>query len=121
MLSARTGSFDFVIVYKISDLIFGVAIEEICRSSSVDFAQIKSKDELLQIHNSNHRTLMICDLVSVKEELSTMKEIGSGKNFEILGFYPHVDQGTGSLALSLGIDYVVPRSAFKAKLKSLLS
>lgn len=39
----------------------------------------------------------------------------------IVGFYSHVEGATRAAALAAGVDYVMPRSAFTAKLAELLS
>ena len=114
--------FSKIIAYKITDLLFGVRIEEICRESSASYARADSPDELIQILKGQKRSfLLICDLVSIRGDLESIKKIASENNCAVLGYYPHVDKETESLARSLGIEYVTPRSAFQMKLKSLLT
>ena len=39
---------------------------------------------------------------------------------QTFGFYPHVSQEMRTSAKESGIEYIVPRSAFRAKLETLL-
>ncbi|MHB1868245.1 MAG: hypothetical protein ACYCPP_04800 [Nitrososphaerales archaeon] len=120
-LSKARAMFDNIIAYKITDLLFGVRIEEICRNSSATYARAETADELIQILKGQKRSLLVCDLVSVRGDLASIKKITSENNCAVLGYYPHVDKETESLARSLGVEYVTPRSAFQMKLKSLLA
>jgi len=113
--------FDAVIAYKITDLMFGVRIEEICRKSSAFYVRVETADELVQALKGEKKSLLVCDLVSIRGDLASIKKIALENNCAVLGYYPHVDKATESLARSLGVDYVTPRSAFQMKLKSLLT
>jgi hypothetical protein len=100
---------------------FGVRIEEICRKSSASYTRAETVDDLIQALKGQKRSLLVCDLVSLKGDLASIKKIASENNCAVLGYYPHVDRETESFARSLGIEYVTPRSAFQMKLKSLLN
>ncbi len=112
--------FNLIVSYKISDMMFGVRIEEACKRSSAAFKKSDSFDDLRQIAAINDRVLLICDLVSVKSELGAITKLTKEKNWKVFGYYPHIDMETGSMAHSLGVDYVTPRSAMQPKLNALL-
>ena len=61
--------FDKVIAYKVYDMLFGVRIEDIRKKSSTPFQNVVGLDALSQI-TGNERTLLVCDLVTVKTELA---------------------------------------------------
>lgn len=108
-----------MIAYKVSDLLFAVRIEEASRSSSASFEKIQSIVDLKAV--STGKALVVCDLTEVKGDLGDLTKIAKERNWKILGYHPHVDTETGTLARSLGVNYVVPRSVFRQKLGSLLS
>ena len=72
--------FDLVVSYRISDMMFGVRIEETCKRSSAAFKKSDSLNELRQIATINARVLIICDLVSVKSELGAITKLAKEKS-----------------------------------------
>lgn len=112
-------SFESVLAYKVSDLMLAVRIEEICRAKGRQFSRANSFDEL--VVGLNDHSLLVCDLTLVSQDLVPLKKISEQRGCKVFGYYPHVDKETESLARSTGIDFVVPRSALQAKLRSLLS
>ena len=117
--SSSSQRFETIVIYKISDLIFATRIEEICRAKRKKFANAGSLEALRAALREND--LVVCDLVSVSKELGILKNVTKETGCQIFGYYPHVDKETETLARSTGIDFVVPRSAMQAKLRSLLS
>ena len=112
--------FNSIVSYKISNLIMASKIEEICSQLSKECSDAKTSNKLIEFLSNNNRVLVVCDLTLVKSELEELVKVIRTKNCQIFGFYPHVDKDTEIKARSLGVDYVIPRSAMQAKLRSLL-
>jgi Ni,Fe-hydrogenase maturation factor len=112
--------YDLIVSYRISDMMFGVRIEEACKRSSAVFKKSDSLNDLRSIATINDRVLIICDLVSVKSELGAITKLSKEKNWKVFGYYPHIDTDTSTLAHSLGVEYIVSRSALQPKLNALL-
>ena len=102
-------------------MMLGVRIEEACKRSSAVFKKEDSLDGLSRFSIDSDRVLLVCDLVSVKSELEAITKLAKERNWKVFGYYPHIDKEIGTLARSLGVDYVTPRSAMQLKLNSLLS
>ncbi len=113
--------FDSIVTYKISDLMIAVKIKEICARSSKEFSNAKTVEELTEILSRNRRSLIVCDLPRVKTELADVKRIASLHNCQVFGYYPHVDKETETIARSLKVEYVVPRSTLQSTLRSLVA
>lgn len=112
-------TYETIIGYKISDLILSTRIEEVCRAKKKNFARVGS---LASLETTLHQNdLVVCDLVLVSKELDLLKKASEERGCHIFGYYPHIDKDTETLARSTGIDYVVPRSALQAKLRSILN
>ncbi len=101
-------------------MLFGVRIEELCKRSSTSYQSTSSFAELSHAGNAE-RTLLVCDLVTVKSELGEITRLAKERNWKVFGYYPHVDKDTETLARKLGVEFVTPRSATQPKLKLLLS
>lgn len=109
-----------VVIYNIKDLLFSARIEESCKRSSAEFRTAQSIDQLtLALKRRNH-VLIVCDLVSAKADLDSIKKMARESGSEVIGYYPHVDKDTASYAHSLDVEYITPRSAFQSKLTALL-
>jgi len=68
--------------------------------------------------------LLILDLHATGDPLAvvrTLKSDARTASIPIVGFYSHVDHELRRLALAAGVDHVLPRSAFTAKLPGLLA
>lgn len=108
-----------IALYKISDLLIRSLIERIA-SGRFEILNFSSAGEIKSALDSSRESIVICDLPNVLGELgeliSSSKQVGA----KVLGFYPHVETGIRRSALSHGIDYVVPRSAFGATLRRVL-
>lgn len=117
----RITMFDTIVCYKISNLMMASKIEEICLNLSKKCYHVKTSNELNKSLSLKNQILVMCDLTIVKSELEELVEIARTNNCHIFGFYPHVDNDTETRARSEGVDYVIPRSAMQAKLRSLLT
>jgi hypothetical protein len=112
--------FDHLISYRVSDLLFSVKIEEAGKNALASYQRIDSINELpTGLRKSS--VLIVCDLTKIKPDLENLTKLAKKNSWKIIGYYPHVDKETETLARSLGVDYVVPRSAFQYKLVALLS
>ena len=112
--------FDSVLMYKVTDLLFASRIEEICKRSSSEFRSIQNLDQLGTALSRSKHSLIVCDLVSTRTDLESVTRMAKANNSEVIGYYPHVDKDTATLAHSLNVNYVTPRSAFHSKLSSLV-
>jgi CheY-like chemotaxis protein len=68
--------------------------------------------------------LVVLDLVAADDPLAVaraLKSDASTRAIPIVGFYPHVKGTLRAAALAAGVDHVLPRSAFSARLASLLA
>jgi DNA-binding NarL/FixJ family response regulator len=68
--------------------------------------------------------LVLADLsISGDDSIGALAELKAGAlaGVHVVGFYSHVDQATRDRATSAGIDEVLPRSAFFARLPELLA
>jgi len=67
--------------------------------------------------------LLLVDLALGEPALALIRELrasGATARLPVAGFYSHVDTATREAALAAGVDPVLPRSAFVAKLPALL-
>jgi CheY-like chemotaxis protein len=90
----------------------GIAIERADLRSAAEHCRSASPD------------LVILDLQYPGDPLALARELKSDpatRDIPIVGFYPHVDQPLRRAALAAGVDQVLPRSAFTAKLAEILS
>ena len=111
--------FNSVTCYKISNILDRSVIESICSQKEVPLLYAQDSSELFRLWEGS---LVVCDLTNLKnEELVSLVESAKTKNCRILGSYPHVSKEIGEAALIEGVDYVVPRSAFRRKLLQLLT
>ena len=112
--------FDHLISYRVSDLLFSAKIEEAAKKASASYERIDSINELpTKLQKSS--VLIVCDLTKTKPDLRDLTNVAKENGWRIIGYYPHIDKETETLAHALGVDYVIPRSAFQYKLIALLS
>lgn len=112
--------FNTIVRYRISNLMMASKIEEICSNLSKECFDVKASIALIESLSIRNRVLVVCDLTIVKSEIEELVRITRAKNCHIFGFYPHVDKDTETKARLAGVDYIVPRSAMQAKLRSIL-
>jgi hypothetical protein len=115
----KSRNFSSAICYRISNIMDRAMMEEICSRKGVSVLYADDISELLE---GTAGSLVILDLANLKEEdLESLVKSAKIRNWRILGYYPHVSREIGERALSGGLDYVVPRSAFKRKLEQILT
>jgi hypothetical protein len=118
-IEGKSRNFSSVICYRISNIMDRAMIEEICSRKGVSLHYAKDSSELAGL---GEVSLVVCDLTIVKEQdLVTLVKSAKIKRWRIVGSYPHVSREIGQRALSEGIDYIVPRSAFKRRLEQILT
>ena len=69
-------------------------------------------------------SLVLVDLALGEPALALVRELRAttaGTHLPIAGFYSHVDTATRDAAIAAGVDPVLPRSAFVARLPALLT
>ena len=67
--------------------------------------------------------LLILDLHAAGDPLAQVRRLkaeAGTRRVPVVGFYSHVDNATRAAALEAGVDRVLPRSAFTAKLAEIL-
>jgi hypothetical protein len=96
-------------------------IEAACERRNIPLTRAKNMDELKVHTNQKRNSLIICDLSSIsREELQAVTNLAKDAQSPTFGFYPHIADEIRVSAKTLGFDYVIPRSAFRAKLNSVL-
>jgi len=68
--------------------------------------------------------LVLLDLAAGEPALAVARALrgsAAGARITIAGFFPHVDVATREAAIAAGVDPVLPRSAFVARLPALLA
>jgi|SRR5579862_9893091 len=111
--------FGMVICYKINNIIDSAVIEEIGSRKNVPTCHVQDSADLC---GCSERALIVCDLTKMtSSELVSIVAFSKVRKWQILGSYPHVLKEVGENAVSEGVNYVVPRSAFKRKLEQLLT
>ncbi len=111
-----------VISFKIRNMMDLSLIEEASSVRCAEVAHSKDIDELRILAKQKRNSLIICDLsVLSPEETEAVSKVASGTQSITFGYYPHVSDEIRISAIKLGFNFVVPRSAFRAKFKSVLA
>jgi hypothetical protein len=96
-------------------------IEVLCTQMKVGFSVVQTISELTSLAKSPGVLLIVCDLSTLTtDEIQSLAKVSRELGAKTYGFFPHVSQEFRSTAQEHGIDYIVPRSAFRAKLETLL-
>ena len=106
-----------------SDLFFVARIGETCRAAGVALVEVDAGGAL-DLCRSTIPDLVILDLHGPGDPIALARAIKSDpatRGIRIVAYSSHVDRDLGERARAAGIDQVLPRSAFTAKLPSLLS
>jgi CheY-like chemotaxis protein len=113
-----------MILCVIDDLLFSVKISTAAKRLNADVYFERSADEVVHQVRSRRPALVIFDLNSRKlrpmEIIATLKADDMLKGIPTLGYVAHVDTETITAARSAGIDEVLARSAFVARLGDIL-
>jgi CheY-like chemotaxis protein len=112
-----------VTVMIVPDLFFAAKIQEAARAALVTTLHCPAGHalEMCQVWLPN---LIIVDLHGSADVLDMVRELKADPDVRampIVGFYSHVDVETRRAAEAAGVDLVLPRSAFTARLGELLT
>jgi hypothetical protein len=114
----------FVIGYRISNILERSEIEDVCARFGSPWEYADNLSDLARLIASREPNLklIICDLALVIRigELQKLAALANVNRAKVLGKYPHIDIATRKLALTAGVENVIPNSAFRSKLEQLL-
>ena len=107
------------ILAVVPDLMFSARIVDAARRLEVGLEVVAAESVVEACRAEPRPDLVIVDLSAPGDPLGLVRKLkGSHEvaGIPVLGFYPHVDQGLRRAAEAAGVDKVVPRSAFVARL-----
>jgi len=114
-----------MILCAIDDLIFSIKISTTARHLGVDLFFERTAAGIVPRVREKRPSLVIFDLNSQKltplEAVAALKADPELKSVRTLGYVSHVDEATIAAARQAGIDQVVARSAFVARLPEILT
>lgn len=113
-----------MILAAVDDLLFSSKIRTTAKQAGVDLVFARTPPEILEQTRSLRPSLVIFDLNSAKanpiETIATLKHDAELSSIPTLGFVSHVHTGLIDAARQAGIDDVMARSAFAARLAEIL-
>jgi DNA-binding NarL/FixJ family response regulator len=113
------------VIAAVDDLMFSSKISATARQLGIEISFARSSDDLLRLARANKPTLVIFDLNSTKLDsvraIAAMKADAELASISMLGFVSHVDSEAIAAARAAGIDEVLARSAFTARLAEILT
>lgn len=112
-----------VLVMVVPDLFFATRIGEAARAGGVTLIPCPAS-QALEVCRAERPDLIIVDLQGRDDPLDMVRALKADpavSTVPIVGFYSHVDQETRRAAGAAGVDLVLPRSAFTARLGELLT
>jgi DNA-binding NarL/FixJ family response regulator len=110
------------VVAVVPDLFFAAKIEATARAAAVTLEQV-APSRLVESCRTAAPDLVILDLATGESSIAlarALKADAATRDIPLVGFYSHVDGATRRAALAAGVDQILPRSAFVAKLPGLL-
>jgi CheY-like chemotaxis protein len=113
------------VIAAVDDLMFSSRISTTARQLGIDLGFARSADEVLRQARAKKPDLLIFDLNSTKlDPIGTIAAIKTDRelaSIPMLGFVSHVDSDVIAAARAAGIDEVLARSAFVARLAEILT
>ena len=113
------------VLVLVDDLFFSSKIASTARLCSVPARLLKTRGELLQNADPAKVKLVIIDLNGRTTEpvraIQELKGLPGRNDIPILAFYSHVQTELGEEAREAGARWILPRSAFSARLARLLA
>ena len=106
-----------------SDLFFFARVTENARALGVGVETVDSRS-VLERMSSDPPDLLILDLHAPGDLIGLARALKAGDRVRavpIVAYYSHVDEARREAARNAGVDQVLPRSAFTARLPALLS
>jgi CheY-like chemotaxis protein len=114
-----------MILCAVDDLLFSIKISTAAKGLGADVYFERSADMVLPRIREKKPTLVIFDLNSNRldpmRRIAEIKADPALKDVRTLGYVSHVDSATIAAARSAGIDDVLARSAFSARLAEILT
>jgi DNA-binding NarL/FixJ family response regulator len=114
-----------MIVCAIDDLLFSIKIKEAAKHLGVDLYFERSADRIVDTVRDKQPSLVIFDLNSARlapmDAIRAIKADPSLAPVKTLGYVSHVDSATIAAARQAGVDDVLARSAFAARLGEILT
>jgi DNA-binding NarL/FixJ family response regulator len=112
------------VVTLVEDLMFVSRIREAARAHAVEIRTVRTADDAVAAARNGGR-LVILDLDSrrlpVAATLAALRADPALQGLPVVGFFSHVEAARGREAAEMGCTTVLPRSAFVARLESILA
>ena len=111
------------VVAVVPDLLFATRIGETAARLGIVLEQCGPAQALARVRRERP-DLVILDLHAPGDPVSlarTLKSDPETRSVPLVGFYAHVDRTVRDAALAAGVDQVLARSAFSARLPNLLA
>lgn len=113
-----------MILAAVDDLMFASRISSAARAAEVEVRFVRSPDETAEQARQLKPAFVILDLNARKPDpmatLTRLKDDPALESIPVVGFVSHVDADAIAAARAAGIDQVLARSAFVARLPKLL-
>jgi PleD family two-component response regulator len=113
-----------MILAAVDDLLFSSKIRTTAKQTGVDLVFVRTLPAILEQARALRPSLVIFDLNSAKvsplETITALKQDADLSSIRTLGFVSHVHTGLIEAARQAGIDDVMARSAFAARLAEIL-
>lgn len=114
-----------MIVCAIDDLLFSINISSAAKSLKVDVYFERTADRVVETIRAKQPSLVIFDLNSLRmrpmEAIAALKADAALNGIRTLGYVSHVDSTAIAAARAAGVDEVLARSAFTARLGEILT
>jgi DNA-binding NarL/FixJ family response regulator len=114
-----------MIMCAIDDLIFSIKLTTTARHLGVELFFERTAEGIVPRVREKCPSLVIFDLNSQKlaplDAIAALKADADLRTIRTLGFVSHVDEATIAAAREAGIDQVMARSAFTARLSDILT
>src|SRR5262245_56432285 len=114
-----------MIVCAIDDLIFSIKLKTTARHLGAELFFERTAEGIVPRVLEKRPSLVIFDLNSQKlaplDAIAALKADPELQGIRTLGFVSHVDEATIAAARSAGVDQVMARSAFTARLAEILT
>jgi len=113
-----------MILAAVDDLLFSSKIRTTAKQAGVELAFARTPTDILEQSRTLRPSLVIFDLNSAKvspiDTISEMKRDATLSGIRTIGFVSHVHTGLIDAARAAGVDEVMARSAFAARLPEIL-
>jgi DNA-binding NarL/FixJ family response regulator len=114
-----------MIVCAIDDLLFSIKIKDAAKHLGVELYFERSADRIVDTVRDKQPSLVVFDLNSARmapmDAITAIKADPALASVRTLGYVSHVDAATIAAARQAGVDEVLARSAFAARLGEILT